>query len=437
MRSSMSGVRIGTGTSRGSRRGYVLIVSMGILGLLAMLGTTFVVMARSEEQVSMAYVDQVRARMIAFSGLEHAVGALSRMDRVHPWSGHFWFGGAAPAVQTSVGTIGVQAIGDGLLPLGDPAGGVIDDDWFYGELFKRPVTAPPGAGERRYGQPIPQPGRMILNSTILPALHPSLPSMNPVTKLPNVATNAAGQPFGYSSNRDLIRGTYVNEPDNPGDYYILKIVDAAGRIYVNDTNSAGRLTRMLNTLGTELDPDLTAPATLGTIFAALRGANNAQGFPNDPIDDESEFKTRLRASYPALTQADAEAVMDRIRDFVTFHAWVDMNVLRVPFLNAGVSAATPVEGRAPINLNTAPREVMVALFNGLAGQYYQRSTAGITTIPLTITLVEAQALADHFINCRYYYGGGEPRSATRTWTGCTSSRTRSTPPPGCRSKRRT
>ena len=28
--------------------------------------------------------------------------------------------------------------------------------------------------------------------------------------------------MGYSSDRDVIRGTYVSQPDNPGDFYMTQ-----------------------------------------------------------------------------------------------------------------------------------------------------------------------------------------------------------------------
>ncbi len=382
------------------RRGYVLMISMGLLGLLAMLGTTFVLLTRAEQSVSNAYVDRVRARMIAFSGLEHAIGAVTGYDRIHPWSGQFWYGpppAGAPPIQRSIGTAGVSAIGDGRMA--EPDRGWGSDDWLYGDLAK-PVTggtsvAPVGL-TRAYGAVIPQPGRRLLTiPPTPPATHPSLSMLTPGTLLPAVA-NVGGELMGYSSDPNVLRGTYVNDPagQNPGDFYILKIVDAASRIYVNDTNRAGRLTRMLNTLGGELFP---AIAGLGTALMAARGGEDALFAPVNPIMDEADLRARLVPPPPWT----AEDIVNKTRDFISYQAWGDPNVIRIPF--AGVSTATPTESRAPINMNTAPREVLVAALNGIAGSYEKRNPGGVAPTPADITLPEARTLADHIIACRYFY----------------------------------
>ena len=84
--------------------------------------------------------------MVAFSGLEAALGALNGYDRQQPWSGHYW-NGVYPT--TNVGKDGLAAIGDGGT-----------DDWFYGELFKKLGAGYTGT-ERPYGKAIPQIGEWV------------------------------------------------------------------------------------------------------------------------------------------------------------------------------------------------------------------------------------------------------------------------------------
>ncbi len=389
------------------RRGYVLLISMGLLGLLAMLGTTFVLLTRAEQSISTAYVDRVRARMIAFSGLEHAIGAVSGYDRIHPWSGQFWYAplpAGGPPIQRSIGTAGVSAIGDGRMA--EPDRGWGSDDWLYGELAK-PVTGgtsvPPVGVTRVYGAAIPQPGRRItaIVPALPPATHVSLPMLDPVTLLPAVA-NVGGEFMGYSSDPASMRGTYISDPagQNPGDFYALKIVDAASRIFINDTNrpngtpNIGRLTRMLNTLGGELG----LGGTVGASLMAARGGNDPEFAPTNPITDESDLLTRL----VELGNPAANAIVNGTRDFITYQAWGDPNVIRIPFV--GVSTLTPTESRAPINMNTAPKEVLVAALSGIAGSYEKRDPGGVTPTGADINLLEARTLADHIIACRYFYG---------------------------------
>ena len=62
---------------RPSRRGVVLIVVLGILAVLALLATTFASIQQTERSVSRAYLDKVRSRLIAQSGVEYAIAQLN------------------------------------------------------------------------------------------------------------------------------------------------------------------------------------------------------------------------------------------------------------------------------------------------------------------------------------------------------------------------
>lgn len=55
------------------QRGTVLLVALGVLALLAILATSFFTLASVERHVSHSYVDQVRAKMLAASGIEQAL----------------------------------------------------------------------------------------------------------------------------------------------------------------------------------------------------------------------------------------------------------------------------------------------------------------------------------------------------------------------------
>src|SRR5688572_26596778 len=59
-----------------NRRGVVLIVVLGILFILALLATAFLTLATTERFVSRNYLDTVRARMIARSGIEVAISRI-------------------------------------------------------------------------------------------------------------------------------------------------------------------------------------------------------------------------------------------------------------------------------------------------------------------------------------------------------------------------
>ena len=60
------------------RKGSVLIVALGVMTVLAVLGFVFLTTTRVERAISRNYVDMVRAKMYAQSGLDYAVGQIHR-----------------------------------------------------------------------------------------------------------------------------------------------------------------------------------------------------------------------------------------------------------------------------------------------------------------------------------------------------------------------
>jgi hypothetical protein len=63
-------------SQRASRRGAVLIVVLGVLAVLALLATTFATLQATEKQVSRNYLDTVRAKVLAQSGAHDAESRL-------------------------------------------------------------------------------------------------------------------------------------------------------------------------------------------------------------------------------------------------------------------------------------------------------------------------------------------------------------------------
>ena len=68
------------------RRAYALLVTIGIIGVLALLATAFARIAQIEREVSHSFVDRVRARMLAEAGLEAAMGRLRGLEATKAWS---------------------------------------------------------------------------------------------------------------------------------------------------------------------------------------------------------------------------------------------------------------------------------------------------------------------------------------------------------------
>lgn len=74
------------------RRGVALITALGLLSLLALIGTTYATMAQVERSVAASYVDKVRARMASQAGVEYAVRRLTQAlaERPHSTSADPW-----------------------------------------------------------------------------------------------------------------------------------------------------------------------------------------------------------------------------------------------------------------------------------------------------------------------------------------------------------
>ena len=76
---------------QGVRTGAVLIVVLGVLTLLALLATTFATLQATERRVARNYMDTVRAKLLAQSGVQAAESLLSQffpgraLDERKPW----------------------------------------------------------------------------------------------------------------------------------------------------------------------------------------------------------------------------------------------------------------------------------------------------------------------------------------------------------------
>jgi hypothetical protein len=78
-------------TMKAKRRGMALILVLGLLALLALLAATFATLTGVDRQVSRNYLDTVRARLAAESGVEAALALLQqRMLRGSLWTETSW-----------------------------------------------------------------------------------------------------------------------------------------------------------------------------------------------------------------------------------------------------------------------------------------------------------------------------------------------------------
>ncbi|MBI5369237.1 MAG: hypothetical protein HZA54_19530, partial [Planctomycetes bacterium] len=205
------------------------------------------------------------------------------------------------------------------------------------------------------------------------------------------ALPTAGAPHGFAVS-GVVGGTLAPASDT----YALKIVECAAALHVNDTSAS--LGRLLDNLGDIVGVGRIHGLTFG---AALLGAR-----PRDGFRDKEEILARVFGG-------DA-ARFARVRDFLTCRAWVDPGAIRW-------SAAAPRwtrEPRAPIDVNLAPKEVLVAVLWGLAAQVNTLDAAGRATRLAVgpIARARAEAIADQIIANRPSGRTGRPWSEWTTFS---------------------
>jgi hypothetical protein len=365
-------------------RGFVLIVALGVLGVLALLAATFATLSHVEKSVSASYVDRVRARLLAQSGVERTIAALSYKATKQAWDD-------------------------------------TRDEWYYREMLNAPV------------------GSLTWSAATVAALDGFTPtraygaaprSLEQVVD----ATLATGTPGGLSFPDPAdprfsgsLDGTY----ELNGDIYAVRVLDCASQLYVNDQNP--QMARVLNQLGTILN--IHSGFALGTEIA-VAAKNRGRAFSNKSEVLDEVFVAKLGPD-------EGRRRFDIAKDFLTCHAWVDHTTMHFGLKPAPAVAGVPAaplqvtaidtgggfaayvfasgqatyaakfggsrhwnEPRAPINVNTVTREVLVALLWGLSASFvdYDHPTGHLITRAVSISQAQAEAAADHIINARYTFG---------------------------------
>lgn len=263
----------------GGRRGAVLIVVLAVLLILALLATVFVTLTSLEKSIARNYVDDVRARLLAQSGVDDGIARLRE-----------------------------------ILPRGFFDASNPDESWLY------------------FGN--------ILDETQAP--NPGTPLEAAVN--PSFAVEADGDPTsGSAAPRTLVvEGKtvgYSGRPDTGryglgGDQYVLRVTDANSQINVNDGvpwgpgHSVSRnLRRILNVLGAQ--PTVNVPG-LGDLLLSKRPAS---GYT-------SKYEILGALGYD-------QAAFNRVAGFLTTHSWTDPNVANPVPLSS--QAADPAVGAYQIN----------------------------------------------------------------------------------------
>lgn len=260
------------------RRGAVLIVVLAVLAVLSLLGTSFVVLQSLERSVSRNYVDEVRAKMAARSGVSAAVSSLE----VSPFS---------PTLK------------------------------YWGNDYNENGQVDPGESVD---------GAASLETVGLEwATHPSMavrPDGQAGARPSQIAVKGADgkvRKIGYSGAH-----TGTSYPDGM-DIYQVRISDLSGRIYVNDgvtlhggnqSSVSQNLRRILNVLG-----------RLPTV--------RVQGLGDRLLDKRP---TTGFGSVEDLSAILNPQELRRVEPFITMHAWVDKNVVNPVPLSSAVAHEYPV-----------------------------------------------------------------------------------------------
>ncbi len=371
---------------RFNNRGFVILVALGVLGILGLLAAAFATMSRVEKSASSSYVDKVRARLLAESGVERALASIRARTQIQAW---------------------------------DDA----RNDWYYREMLNAPVgtlTYSPAAiaalggytPKRAYGTP-PRRLEQVCDEAIL-------------------SSAVTGLSF-VDASRPWMSGGMPGTYELDGDTYAVKALDCASMLFVNDQNP--QIKRLLNNLGSimSLDAGLPTPFKLGDEIVAVAKLRNR------PFAHKGEVLDLVFV--PKLGAVEARARFDKVRDFITCHGWVDYTTMHfgpkpvgfaasapptpadiidrggvvTQFVPASGSATTAAkfggnnqwkEPRAPINVNTASREVLVAMLWGLTAKFvdYDHASGHLVTRDITISQANAEAAADHIIAARFSFG---------------------------------
>jgi len=289
----------------------MLIIAIAVLTLLMIIAVTFAALMRLERRATENFVNATSSDLLA-SSAESAVIAMLRGAGF--WDGH-----------TDISNEGRRA------------------PWLYGLKSSR--------GDIRYGGLMP-----------LEAAAPEQTSL----------WSDLGASYGGAESRDRYR---------------VKLIDCNSQIYLNGEQDT--LAQMLETLGEALkrDPEIQVdPLYIGPRMTGkkVRG--------RDILLYRNRLPGRRFATKEQLKDLIGEENFRVIADYVTAHAWVNPYTVRSADgreptklsldqgedtlvtqnlqVNPSVEGAPRVsnEARAPINVNTAPKPVLVACLKGLGGR---------------------------------------------------------------------
>lgn len=241
---------LGEGRNPRARRGLVLVIVLGILAILVMMITVFVTFQNLEKRVAINFVDDVRARLLAQSGIEEGISRISgSIGIAGPGAGtassRFWGQDTDENTSTSEGGLGSDC------PL----------DVAWNPSFAEELDGDPEGG-------LPTPRTLTID----------------------------GQVRGVSGV--MATGSYgINS-----DIYSLRVNDSSSAIFVNEGLShpylKAQMERILNRLGDEF------PLAIATLGTNVIGNRPLVGYSN-----VMEIKEKLKPFYSAAQLAQLDGML--------------------------------------------------------------------------------------------------------------------------------
>ncbi len=283
------------------RRGVALITSLSVLVVLALMATVFATMAGIERTVSRNHVDAVRARMLADSGVHHAIAMLR--IQINDASGTGFVGDPSdPSRSLKYDNAwiyqGEDVNENGRLDAAD------SDVMNRGVLDTTDVPL----------EIVPSPSFAVENASTGPASPRRMAVFGTAGRIDRVGVSGTLQSATYGKNSDL---------------YTLRVVDANSLVYVNDINP--NIPRILDNL---------------CVYAGIPRYGNAIW---NPVRAGRAWSSLLDVRKAFPTTAAGEAHYKALLPNLTTVAWVDDKVANPVPLSAAEAAVWPVRYVRPVD----------------------------------------------------------------------------------------
>lgn len=341
------------------QRAISLILSLAVLSVLSVLSVSFVKLAMQDRDAARNYSLQVKAQQIASGGIERAVGELSRETYKRSYTN---FTSDRWVFRT--------------------------DNGLHAGYY--PATTLEDAKYPSYPFDADEDG-VFENGVATAAAHDLIGGRAISGMVADISASAQST-YGLAGGQHWSESSLTSVST-----YKLRVRACNGKINLNSTQA--NFASLLNTLGTAIatDAGLADPvAGRGAAIIALRAS-----LPGGAFSSFSQLETLLTADE-----------INALREFVTLFTWVDATTMRPdPQVDPKTMPAQITEPRSPVDINSATKPVLRAIFTGLYGYKFRFvNTADVymgaaividekvSTTALTST--QAGAIADAIIEAR-------------------------------------